>query len=291
VNEYVSYTLQNDVRDETTQMSELRNALANAGVRLATAEDRLRTFQQRSRIVVPEEQAGQQVKRIALLDTRIDAVRIERNALARLLDLISQRARGGAEGNIAFRQLATFPSLISNRAIQDLLQALMELETKRSTLSITRTDANVELQQISTRIADLDQQLYRLGGQYLESLDQQLTSTTRTIGTLNDTLEALPGTALQYARLERERAIITEEYLALMKQLKIAELQELLRKEKVRVVDAPRVANPDDPSFPRRNVQLVLGAILAIMLALAAGLVAELWSEPATRDEKVLAGN
>ena len=71
---------------------------------------------------------------------------------------------------------------------------------------------------------------------------------------------------------------------------RIRQLQELLRKEKVRVVDAPRVANPDDPSFPKRSVQLVLGAILAIMLALAAGLVAELWSDHGIRSGKDLAG-
>ena len=41
-------------------------------------------------------------------------------------------------------------------------------------------------------LAELDQQLYRLGGQYLESLDQQLNSTALTVGTLNDTLVALP---------------------------------------------------------------------------------------------------
>lgn len=278
VNEFVRYSLQTELRDESTQMEELRAALAKAGVRLGTAEERLRGFQQRSRIVQPEEQAGLQVKRIALLDTRIDAVRIERNALARLLDLIRQRARGGADP-MAYRQLATFPSLISNGGIQDLLKALVDLETTRSTLAVTRTESNVEIQQLSARIADLDQQLYRLGSQYLESLDQQLASTASTVATLNDTLVALPATALQYARLERDRAIVTEEYLALVKQLKISELQELLRKEKVRVVDVPRVANPDDPAFPKRDVQLALGAILAIVFAFAAGLVAELWSE------------
>ena len=279
VREYVAYTLQTDQRDEGAQIRELQGAVAGTVVRLASAEEQLRRFQQRSKVVLPEEQADAQVKRIALLDVKLDGIRIERNALSRLLDLIRERSRGGSDPT-AFRQLATFPSLISNRAIQDLLQALMDLESKRSALSITRTESNAELKQLSTRIAELDQQLSRLGSQYLESLDQQLTFTTRTVGTLNDTLFTLPATAMQYTRLVRDRTLLNEEYLALYKQLKIAELQDVLRKEKVKVVDPPRVANEDDPEFPKRAVQLVLGLVLGLVLAFAIGLGVELWTEP-----------
>ncbi|MEP6992509.1 MAG: hypothetical protein ABJA80_16365, partial [bacterium] len=258
----------------------LRGALSGSAVRLAGAEERLRAFQQREKLIVPEEQAGQQVKRIALLDGRLDAVRVERDALARLLELIGQRSRGGKEPT-AFRQLATFPSLITNRAIQDLLQALIELETKRSALGVTRTENNADVQQYSNRIADLEQQLYRTGSQYLESLDQQLASTSHEVRILTDTLAALPGSAMRFAQFARDRSIASEEYLQLTKQLKLAQLTDLLRKDKVHVVDSPRVANPDDPAFPRRGVQLTLGAILALVLALAAGLAVELWSETA----------
>lgn len=277
VREYVAYSLQVDVRDETTQMTELRSALAASAVRLAGFEDRVRVFQQREKLVVPEEQAGQQVKRIALLDTRVDAVRIERNALAQVLAIIGGRARGGKDP-AAFRQLATFPSLITNRAIQDVLQALIELETKRSALLVTRNEANADVSQLSSRIVELEQQLFSLGSQYLESLDQQLSSTSRAVSSLTDTLVALPATTMRFAQLLRDSKIANEEYLQLVKQLKFAQLQELLRKEKVRIVDAPRVANPDDPAFPRKKVHLALGAVLAVLLAFAAGLFAELWS-------------
>lgn len=278
VHEFVAYNERVEQSDEGSQIRELRAALASTSVRLATAEDQLRRFQQRANVVLPEVQAEEQVKRIALLGAKIDATRIERNALARLLDLIRDRSRNGSDPT-AFRQLATFPSLISNRAIQDLLQALMDLESKRSALSLTRTESNAELQQLSSRIAELDQQIFRLGSQYLESLDQQLASSTRTIGTLNDTLGILPAAAMQYGRLARDRTILDSEYVALYKQLKITELQEVLRREKVKIVDPARVANPDDPAFPKRGVQLVLGLVLGFVLAFAVGLGVELWTE------------
>ena len=280
VREYVSYANAVDQVESGSRLDSLRSAVATTHVQLTAAEDQLRAFQSRSRLIVPDAQAEQQVKRIAAIDARNDAVRIERNALERLLTLIRERSRGGADPT-AFRQLATFPSLISNRAIQDLLQSLIDLETKRSTLTVTRTNENVEVQQLSSRIAELDSQLYRLGTQYLESLDQQMTSTDRAVSTLNDTLDQLPANSLQYLRLLRERTILNETYLQLVKQVKLSEIQDLLRNEKVRVIDSPHVANADDPVFPRKGVQLLLGALLAITLSLAVGIGVELWSEGA----------
>lgn len=280
VREYVNYSLQADLLDEGKQTSELREALAGSALRLRTSEDRQRDFQTREKLVVPQEQAEAQVKRIGLLDVGADAARIERNALARVLDVVGKRSRGGGDPN-AFRQLASFPSLISNGAVQDLLQGLLELETQRSALTVTRTDANAEVKQLTARITDIEQQLFRLGSQYLESLDQQIAATSRTVNSLTDTLVALPATAMRYAQLLRDSKIANEEFLQLTKQLKMAELQDVLRKDKVRVVDIPRVANEDDPEFPRKKVQLTLGAILALVLAFAAGLIAELWSESA----------
>jgi uncharacterized protein involved in exopolysaccharide biosynthesis len=280
VREYVTYANAVDRTESGSRLDSLRSALASTRVQLTTAEEQLRVFQSRSRMIVPEAQAEQQVKRIAAIDARNDAVRIERNALERLMALIRERSRGGTDPT-AFRQLATFPSLISNRAIQDLLQSLIELETKRSALTVTRTSENAEVQQFSSRIAELESQLYRLGNQYLESLDQQMSSTDRAVSTLNDTLSQLPANSLQYLRLLRERTILNETYLQLIKQLKLYEIQDLIRNEKVRVIDVPHVANADDPVFPRKAVQLVLGALLAITLSLAIGIGVELWSETA----------
>jgi uncharacterized protein involved in exopolysaccharide biosynthesis len=147
-------------------------------------------------------------------------------------------------------------------------------------LSLTRTESNAELQQVTSRIAELDQQIFRLGSQYLESLDQQLASSARTIGTLNDTLVVLPVTTMLYGRLARDRTILDSEYVAIYKQLKLAEMQDVLRREKVKVVVPPRVANPDDPAFPKKGVQLSLGLVLALVLAFAVALGVELWTEP-----------
>jgi succinoglycan biosynthesis transport protein ExoP len=280
VSEYMAYSTSTERTTDTTTVAQLRREVDSTSRKLAVAEVALRSFEEQSRLIVPEEQATEQVKRIGLISTHVDAISIERNALQRMLAVIGQRSRGGADPS-AYRQLATFPSLITNRAIQDLLQTLVDLENKRSALGVRRTDTNDEYRQMSDRITEIDRQLYALGPQYLESLDQQLAMTARTVTALADTLQAMPGAAMQYGRLVRDRTVLEATYLALQKQLKTAELRDALRQQRVKLVDMPRIANAHDPAFPKKPVMLVLGAVLGIALALFVGLVGELWREPA----------
>ena len=276
VREFVAFSLKNERSDATTQVEELRRSSAEQKQRLTASEEQLRQYQQAARIIVPEEQATVEVKRIATLNGALDQLTVERAALARLLALVEPRARGGRDA-AAYRQLATFPSLISNRAIQDLLQSLITLENKRSDLSTRRTDNNDEIKALTARITELEQQLARVGSQYLESLDQQIATTGQQVRSLADTLQALPDKEMQFVRLVRERTINNESYLMLLKQLRLAELQDALRVERIRVVDEPLVANLDDREYPRPFVQLLLGAVLATLLALATGILLDQW--------------
>jgi uncharacterized protein involved in exopolysaccharide biosynthesis len=279
VNEYTTYSNRTQRSDDTTAVLRLRSQVDSTYRKLGEAESALRAFEERARLIAPEEQATAQIKRLSAISTRVDAISVERNALSRMLALIEQRSHGGADA-AAYRQLATFPTLITNRAIQDLLQSLIELENKRSELGMRRTTANDDYRQMTDRITQIERQLYQTGPQYLESLDQQLATTVSAVTSLTDTLNAMPAAAMHYGRLVRDRTVFESTYLALQKQLKTAELKDVLRQERVRVVDAPRIANPDDPVFPRKAVMLVLGAVLGAALALTIALVIELWRSP-----------
>ena len=267
VAEYLAYTLQNERADDGVRTGELRREVAAFAKRLADAEERLRAFKEQRRLVIPDEQATAQLKRISLLRTQLDGLEVERTALARLLALVTTRSANDADPS-AYRQLATFPSLIANRAIQDYLMSLVELENTRSTLSLRRTSDNDEMQQLTGRIAELERQLQRVGAQYLESLEQQIAVATQAVKEQTTDLDLFPRQEMDYVRLLRERTILNEGYVLLQKQLKQAELQTAMRTEKVRVVDAPRVANVNDVAFPRVAVQLLLGLVLGVAVAL-----------------------
>lgn len=267
VREYVAYTNANDSNDDEFRAGELGHAVDSVAKALVKAEERLRAFKENQKILIPDEQATQQLKRIAVLRTQLDGLEVEHNALSRLLAIIDKRSNNGNDP-LAYRQLATFPSLIANKAIQDYLANLVELENRRSELSLRRTGDNDEIKQLSARITELEQQLNRVGQQYEESLEQQISVATQSVKAMSSDLDVFPRQEMDYVRLMRDRTIANEGFIILQKQLKQAELSTALRTEKVRVVDSARVANAKDVEFPKTGVQLLLGAILGVAVAL-----------------------
>jgi len=275
VNEYVAYKTGAESFEGRVTAQELGAEVEDVAIRLADAEEKLRRYQETHQLVAPEEQATQRVLRVAKLQLQDDAVRVERDALSRLLALISER--GSPTDPAAYRQLATFPSLISNQGIQDLLLAMLDLENERSELLGRRTEGNSDVRQLTERIRALEIQLHRLGTDYLESLDGQLASTGETLARLNAELEAFPELEMDYLRLLRDRTTLNEGYLLLERQLRMTEVQNAIRKEGVRVVDVGLVAHEDDPEYPKPLVNLFLGFVLAMAAGLGTGLLRDLW--------------
>ena len=276
VGSYLDYVHILESGDAGKTISELRHATDSVVTALRAADERLRDYQAEAKLIAPEEQATAQVKRIAALRTQLDQVELERDALARLLTLVDERSRGGRDA-VAYRQLATFPTLIGNRGIQDLLAALIELENDRAKLGARRTDENVDVRALTDRIEALERDLRRVGTQYQESLNQQFTESTRALARLTEETGQLPATEMRYVRLARERTLLGETWVILQKQLKQAELADAMRLARVRLVDAPSVPQARDKVFPRPIVHTLLGAVLALLVAFATGLVSVLW--------------
>ena len=89
--------------------------------------------------------------------------------------------------------------------------------------------------------------------------------------------QELPEREMNYIRLLRNREVLDEALLMLKTQLRIAEVQDAVRDEGVRVVDIGVVAPEDEPKFPNPVVNLMLGAILALALGVSTALVHEVW--------------
>lgn len=264
--EYLRFTQAAARGDAGTTVAELRRQVAEQGERLAAAENALRAYQERTGIFLPGEQGAAQVTRYAKLRASLDQLEVERNALARLIALVESRA-SREPGSAAYRQLGTFPSLIANRAIQDLLTALLSLENERSELQLLRSADNPDVRRITQRIGEIESELQRIGAQYLESLDQQIVPTRAAMQAIDDEMAAMPERELRFLRLLRDRTLLNEGYLALQQQLRVTEVEDALRLDAVRIVDAPLTPHPDDPYFPRVPVHIAI----AIIFALASG--------------------
>jgi uncharacterized protein involved in exopolysaccharide biosynthesis len=271
IGEYMRYTSRAAGGDAQATAAELRRQLDTLSRALGAAEDAVRRYQERTGLVVPEEQAAAQVKRYAVLRGQLDALAVERDALARMLTIVRERSVNGTRTG-AYRQLATFPTLISNRAIQDLLVALTELENDRSALLLLRSEQNADVRQLTDRITEIETQLQQLGMQYLEALDGQLTPLRASLARIDTELLALPERQMVLVRLLREQKILGEGYVALEKQVRQTEILDAIRRDAIRVVDAPVEAHPDDPQFPKPAVHFVLALVLG--MSVAGGLVA-----------------
>jgi uncharacterized protein involved in exopolysaccharide biosynthesis len=154
---------------------------------------------------------------------------------------------------------------------------LLDLENERSALLVQRTGENRDVRQLTDRIGELETQLYRLGTDYLESLDGQLSSIQKAMDGISTELEEFPEREMEYLRLFRDRSVFNEAYIMLQAQLRLAEVQDAIRDEGVRIVDVGLVAREDDPEFPKPLVNLLLGMVLGLALAVAAALVRDLW--------------
>ena len=170
VGSYLEYSLHLERGDAIHSIGELRHAVDSVAGALRVADERLRDYQSQAKIIAPTEQATLQVRRVAVIRAQLDQVELERDALARMLTLIDERSKGGRDAT-AYRQLATFPTLITNKGIQDLLSALVVLENEQAKLGAHRTEANVDLKAITDRIEAMERDLRRVGSQYQEALN------------------------------------------------------------------------------------------------------------------------
>ena len=283
VHEFIAYKTGSESAEARYTADELRIQVADYTVRLTKAEEHLRDYQELHLIVAPEEEATQQVRRFAELQLQDDALAVERAALAELLALVESRAGDGGEDATlapdaaAYRQLATYPSFISNSGIQDILLAIYDLETERSELRSRRTEKNLDLRLLTERIGDLEGQLHALAVSYLESLDGQLSSVGTAMDGVMSDLEGLPEREMEYLRLFRERTVLNEAYLLLERQLRLTEVQDAIRGEGVRIVDVGLVSHPDDPEFPKPLVNLFLGLILGMAVGMTVALGKDVW--------------
>jgi len=266
IGEYMNYSSSTAGGDARATVDELRRQLDTLTRALSAAEERVRRYQEQTGLVVPEEQAAAQIKRYAVLRGQMDALGVEREALAQMLSIVRERSAEGMRTG-AYRQLATFPTLISNRAIQDLLVALTELENDRSALLLLRSEQNADVRQLTDRIADIERQLQQLGAQYLEALDGQIAPLRTSIAQIDAELWALPERQMALVRLLREQKILGESYIALEKQVRQTEIFDAIRRDAIRVVDGPVAAHPDDPQFPKPLVHVVLALVLGLSVA------------------------
>lgn len=260
---FTRYKIGSDRSESRSKVRVLRDQVATYEADLREAEERLRQYREATQIIEPKSQAEAQVKRLAAIQGERDAQRVERESLADLLEQI-RLGSPDADDTRLYRQLATFPSFIMNAGVQGMLEALIELETEKAELRVRRTEADPDVEGLTRRIRDLEDQLYRFGTGYLRSVDNQIASADRVVEGFGAEIRAVPAKEAEFLRLAREQKLLEEVYGFLQARLKEAEIEEAVELGNVRVIDAARI--PREPVSPDPLLNLSLAAVLGLLL-------------------------
>lgn len=243
---------------------------------LAVAENALRRHQETSGVLDPELSGKTELERAMTIQAELETAEIEARSLQRIVSR-------GAGGGFSPRELAAFPTFLSNAAINDVLSRLLKLETDRIALLERRTEQDPEVIALSTSIEHLEGQLVSLSRDYLAGLNSQQSELRRELGGYQAALDALPGQAEESMRREREVLRLSQTLIAMQTQLVEARLGAISEGGDVRQVDV--AVPPRKPAFPNPPLNLLggllgglfFGVVAAVGASLARGEVREPW--------------
>jgi uncharacterized protein involved in exopolysaccharide biosynthesis len=231
---------------------------------LAAAEADLRVHQERSGVIDPQATGQAELTRAMEVQAELEATEIEARSIAQIL----QRDGGSAQ---RAREVAAYPSLLSNGAVVDIYSRLMELETQRSKLLGTKTERDPEVVAYGQTIATLEGQLQQLAQDYLAGLTRQRQQLRAELEGYRGVLGGLPQKAEQSYRRAREVERLSETLVTVQSQLVQARLDALTEGGDVRQID-PAVP-PRSPVFPNPPLTLgggMLGGLFFGMIAAVA---------------------
>jgi polysaccharide biosynthesis transport protein len=250
---------------------------------LTTTEDELRSFRERFGVISIEAQGEAQVTRLADMQASRELLEVDRQALASVMASLPARADDPLAPS-PYRALLGFPAILRNAAAGELLSALNEAEGERASYLDRRTVEFPQVQQLTARIRQIEEQLRIIAVTYLQGLTETVRSLDRTLAGFSSELQQIPEQELQLARLRRHTEVTEQLYTSLQLRLKEAEILAAIDDPTVRVVDP--AAPPREPIRPQVPLSLALALLGGLVLGVGAATAREqLASTVRTRDE------
>jgi capsular exopolysaccharide synthesis family protein len=253
----------------------LREQLVTVSAQLAAAEDTMRGFRERERVIDPQTEASSQVTRLVTKESERSGLEAERAAFAQTLEQVTAQATAQREPGSPspYRQLLAFPTLLRNQAATTLMASLDNVENERTSLLVRRTKDDPDVKVLSNRIAEIEDQLHGIALTYLDGLTNQVGSLDTALSDFKRELSTLPRKEVNFSRLERKTKGLEDVYTLLQTRLKQAEIQQGVTDPSVQVVDS--ATTPLRPSQPRRGLNLLMGIMGGLLLGCVGAFIRE----------------
>jgi capsular exopolysaccharide synthesis family protein len=257
----------------------LREQLEKLSGQLSNAEEGLRAFRQRMGVVSLPDEASSGVRQVAELQAKRDALEAERTALAQLVQAVP------SSGQLAYRNLAAFPTLVGNQAMSPLLSSLAAVEDRRAELLSRRSERDPDVEALTARANQLGQQLGRFAFTYLQGLTNEVGALDIVLRQSRQQLARIPMKELQFARLQRDSKGLEEIVTQLRSRLKETEIAEAMEDPSIRLVDAADL--PRAPSSPKPLVNLSVALVFGLGLGTVGAFLREFTDQTARSRQDV----
>lgn len=247
------YMLRRTTTDRSTNRRRyqfLRSHTDSIAEQLAIASEALRQHQEQSGLLSPEVRTEAEVQQSMALLSRRQELEIDARALAQVL------ARG-AEGTLDARAVASYPTLIQNAAVNQLLARLSDLEAQRTELLDRRTPEDPDVQLVELEIARTKERIIEIARSFQAGVTRQLAEVERELGQSRAQLASLPEAVERSLRLEREVERLGETLVAMQTQLVQARLAAIAEGGDLMQIDIAEA--PRQPLYPRAPLTLALG--------------------------------
>jgi len=240
---------------------------------LREAENALRDFREREKIVSLTEEGASSIERFASIEVQHDLIQSERNSLAGLLIELDEAGAQQRDPLLPSpaRRVMAYPGLAQNTGASQMLSTLINLENERATLLDRRKPDDPDVQTLTGRIHGVEQELRHLTGTYLKNLDSQLATIEAQLREGSAQLADFPGKEVEYQRLQRQTTLLEGIFGLLQTDLKEAQIAQAVETPYATVIDPAIV--PTKPVRPHkvRNLLLALGLGLLVGIAAAFG--------------------
>ena len=253
----------------------LQEQIASLSGQLRTAEGELERFREANNIVDLEHEAEFNVARYSELRVERDRIQAEREALGEMLAQ-ARTAAARPRDPLApspYRDLIAFPTLFVNFSVSELFRSMSEVENQRAQLLNLRTPEDPDVQVLTARVKELEQQLRSIAETYLQGLSEQVTSFNSRLAEYQTELQEVPAKEIAYLRMFRTAEVLEEIHTLLQTRLKEAEIAAAVEDPSVRVVE-PAVV-PVDPIRPNKPLTMILALMLGLGLGAGAAFVRE----------------
>lgn len=250
----------------------LDDQLDTLGVQMRALEAGLQRFREGESVISPEAEGEAQVNRLARFQAERDVKEAEHRSLSVLMTEV-QQAKPQPDDPSPYRRLLGFPTIFINPAAGQLLGSLNEVENQRAELLTRLTPQDPDVQILTVRIRELEEQLRGLTTTYLQGLSNEIASLNAVLGRNAEELKRIPAREIEYARQRRQAKVTEDIYTELQSRRKEAQIIAAVQDPTVRVVDPAIV--PIKPIKPNKPFNIALALLLGLALGMAVGFLRE----------------